>query len=348
MSVQRNATMVGAFVLGAVAIAVGIAVVFGSGLFFRDVVRFVIFFDGSLEGLQLGAPVKFRGVQVGEVVSISPIYQAARRSLDIPVVVELNHDSIESASGNGNQMQAMIDNGLRAQLALESLITGQLYVSLDFFPHTPIATIANTTGYPEIPSIPSLQDDFQETLNKLVIDAPRLQTGLLEMLDLMNAMAQNNSAQEIAGGLRSVARLADTLAKPDGPLLLAIDRIPPLLANLERATAELPAIVGQVDRTLVAVHGLVEGPEAPVARSLRELDGTLANARRLTDQLATVVGQVRAPVVGFAQSGLPDLQGLIKDLDRTTSEISRTVRDLRQDPERFLLGDPAAEGVRLQ
>ena len=53
-------------------------------------------------------------------------------------------------------------------------------------------------------------------------------------------------------------------------------------------------------------------------------------------------------MVGFAQSGLPELQGLIQDADRAVGEVSRTIRDLRQDPERFLLGDPAAEGVKLQ
>ena len=81
MSVRGNATAVGAFVLGAIAIAIGLAVVFGSGLFFRDVTRYVIYFDGSLEGLQVGAPVKFRGVPIGQVVSISAVYRdrAARR-----------------------------------------------------------------------------------------------------------------------------------------------------------------------------------------------------------------------------------------------------------------------------
>jgi hypothetical protein len=61
----------------------------------------------------------------------------------------------------------------------------------------------------------------------------------------------------------------------------------------------------------------------------------------------TILGQTRAPVVGFAQSGLPELQGLLQDAERAVGELSRTVRDFRQDPERFLLGDRAAEGVKL-
>jgi hypothetical protein len=85
-----------------------------------------------------------------------------------------------------------------------------------------------------------------------------------------------------------------------------------------------------------------------VATTLGELEANLVETRKLSRELTTMVGQVRAPVIGFAQSGLPQLQGLIQDVDRAVGEVSRTVRDLRQDPTRFLLGEPAAEGVKLQ
>ena len=280
MSVRGNATAVGAFVLGAIAIAIGLAVVFGSGLFFRDVTRYVIYFDGSLEGLQVGAPVKFRGVPIGEVVSISAVYRDNRKAVDIPVVVEIRKGAVQAAEVGGGTMQAMIEKGLRAQLELESLITGQLYVGLDLFPDTPITLAGNVTDYPEIPSIPSLQDDLQQTLNKLVVDAPRLQTGLVQMLDLINAMAGNNTAQELAGGMRSMARLADTMADPKGPLMQALDRVPTLLANLDQAVAGIPKIVEQADRAMTSVGDLVGGPEAPVAKTLRDLEAALLSARK--------------------------------------------------------------------
>ena len=123
------------------------------------------------------------------MVSISAVYRDNRKAVDIPVVVEIRKGAVQAAEVGGGTMQAMIEKGLRAQLELESLITGQLYVGLDLFPDTPITLAGNVTDYPEIPSIPSLQDDLQQTLNKLVVDAPRLQTGLVQMLDLINAMA---------------------------------------------------------------------------------------------------------------------------------------------------------------
>jgi paraquat-inducible protein B len=79
VSVRANATAVGAFVLGAIAIAIGVVVVFGSGAFFRDAKRYVIFFDGSLEGLSVGAPVKYRGVQIGTVATVSRVSRTGAR-----------------------------------------------------------------------------------------------------------------------------------------------------------------------------------------------------------------------------------------------------------------------------
>ena len=106
--------------------------------------------------------------------------------------------------------------------------------------------------------------------------------------------------------------------------------------------------MAQAGQTLQTVNHLTAGPDAPVARTLADLQASLADLRQLGDQLSTLVAQTRAPVAAFAQTGLPSLQGLIQDMDRAVSEVSRTVRDLRQNPSQFLLGDPASQGVKLQ
>ena len=178
MTVRSNATAVGAFVLGALAIAVGIAVVFGSGLLFKDVTRYVIYFEGSLEGLGLGAPVKYRGVQIGQVVSIKPSFGKQERSINIPVVIELTRDAVEGLEGGVETVEALTEEGLRARLELASLITGQLYVGLDIFPDAPIREAPNRTDYPQIPSVPSLQTGLQQSLSDLVADRPKLAKGL--------------------------------------------------------------------------------------------------------------------------------------------------------------------------
>jgi paraquat-inducible protein B len=219
MTVRSNATAVGAFVLGALAIAVGIAVVFGSGLLFKHVTRYVIFFEGSLEGLGLGAPVKYRGVQIGQVVSITPSFGKQERSINIPVVIELTRDAVEGLKGGVETLETLTEEGLRARLELASLITGQLYVGLDIYPGTPIREAPNRTDYPQIPSIPSLQTGVQRALSDLLADQPKLFKGLDQMLELLNTMTADGGAQDMAKGVRSMAQLADLLADPKGPVV---------------------------------------------------------------------------------------------------------------------------------
>ena len=189
MTVRSNATAVGAFVLGALAIAVGIAVVFGSGLLFKDVTRYVIYFEGSLEGLGVGAPVKYRGVQIGQVVSITPSFEKQKRSINIPVVIELTRDAVEGVERGGKAMEVLTKEGLRARLELASLITGQLNVGLDIFPGTPIREVSNRTDYRQIRSVPSLQIGLQQSLSDLVAEprqagqGPRLDARAIELHD---------------------------------------------------------------------------------------------------------------------------------------------------------------------
>ena len=148
--------------------------------------------------------------------------------------------------------------------------------------------------------------------------------------------------------MAAATQRVEKLSDPGGPLFKTLDGLPPLLPDLSRAAAAAPPLMAQLDQTLQTVSGLTAGPEAPVARSLADLQASLAVLRQLGDQLSTLMVQTRAPVAAFAQSGLPSLQGLIQDMDRAVGEISRTVRDLRQNPSQFLLGDPGSQGVKLQ
>ncbi len=348
MSVRANATAVGAFVLGAIAIGIGIAVFFGSGMLFKDSKRYVIFFTDSLEGLAVGAPVKYRGVQIGTVVDIQAMFQMETGAVDIPVVVEFIDDAIQGVENRRKTLDMLVEQGLRARLDLASLITGQLYVELNMFPGSALRRFPNNTAYHQIPSVPSLQSGLQQSISDLIANQPKLSKGLNQVLELLNFMTADGGAEKLAQGAQSLSRLATALADPEGPLRQTLDQLPGLTGDLRQSVAALPGLVSRADQTLASVDGLVGGADSPVAKSLTELEATLVATRGLTQQLAKIADQVRTPVVGFAQGGLPQLQGLIQDLDRAVGEVSRTVRDLRQDPTRFLLGDPAAQGVKLQ
>ena len=348
MSVRSNATAVGAFVLGALVIAVCIVVVFGSGVLFQESKRYVIFFTDSLEGLAVGAPVKFRGVQIGSVVEIQPFFEMERGAVDIPVVIELQKDAIAGVENGRQTLDTLVEQGLRARLDVASLITGQLFVNLSMFPGSQQRRFPNDTDYHQIPSLPSLQTGLQEALSDLIANRPNLAKGIDQLLELVNYMTADGGAEHLAQGLHALSHLARQLGDESGPLLQTLNQMPQLTADLRTTAAALPSLVQQVDQTLQSVGKLTDGPDAPLSKTLTDLQATLQTTRSIAAQAESLLRQIQPPVVGFTQNGLPSLQGLIEDLDRAVGEISRTVRDLRQNPTRFLLGDPAAEGVRLK
>lgn len=144
MSRRANPKLIGGFVIGAVALMVVAALVFGTFTFFQNTRRFVVFFEGSVEGLTVGSPVLFRGVPIGTVTQVTIRYNREKNDLSIPVIVEINSgviegwDPDESGPFNTTRYRKLLDKGLRARLESTSLVTGQKAVQLEFFPGTPI------------------------------------------------------------------------------------------------------------------------------------------------------------------------------------------------------------------
>src|SRR5713226_10746088 len=94
MARQPKKAVIGAFVVGAVALAVVAIVVFGSGRFFQKRFTFVMFFSGSITGLSVGSPVEFRGVRVGQVTKIAAVFDPQALSIAIPVYIEIDPKSL--------------------------------------------------------------------------------------------------------------------------------------------------------------------------------------------------------------------------------------------------------------
>lgn len=137
MSKPASKTLIGVFVIGAIALAVLAVVVFGSGRFFSEKMPLVMYFEGSVAGLNIGSPVMFRGVKVGIVKDIVLRFDAKDVSFLIPVYVELDPKKflvIGKFTDEEELDRTLINKGLRATLELQSMVTGQLMVNLDFHP----------------------------------------------------------------------------------------------------------------------------------------------------------------------------------------------------------------------
>src|SRR5262245_35655005 len=177
MSKQASPTVIGGFVIGAVALAVAGLLIFGSGKFFSDTVPAVMYFTGDLTGLQTGAAVAFQGVNIGTVTDMGAIFNPADLSARLPVVVEIHRDRLRLAEGQnmptqGKVIKALVEQkGLRAQLQSVSMVTGQRFIQLAFYPDVPPAqlTIDPLTKLPEIPTIPTTLEEVQNIVRKALV-----------------------------------------------------------------------------------------------------------------------------------------------------------------------------------
>lgn len=182
MGRRVSPTLIGAFVVASFAILIVALIVVGSGRIFTKPITFICMFQGNLNGLKIGAPVKVRGVQIGTVTSIqlrlSPFQGRIRsniRGLRLPVILDVDPSQLLARGGTGEALETsgldnMIKQGMRAQLATESLLTGLLYIDLDLHPNTPIKYVLEPGGpYREIPTVQTDLAQLQERLT-LVLD----------------------------------------------------------------------------------------------------------------------------------------------------------------------------------
>src|SRR5438477_4306918 len=181
MSTRANPRVIGAFVVGAVALAVGGLIVFGGGQLFKTTVPMVMFFQGSVGGLAVGAPVTFDGVKIGQVTKVEPIYDSTLKDdpVLIPVYIELDRPikSVGPKAGTAlADLDELIKQGLRAQLVSESMVTGQQSVNFSFFnPNkNPINLKGLIPGIREVPTVASSFDRLKASLNSLLVNLNKL------------------------------------------------------------------------------------------------------------------------------------------------------------------------------
>jgi paraquat-inducible protein B len=301
MSTRASPTLVGAFVVGAVTIAVAGLMVFSSGRLFRDRYPFVAYFTGSVSGLRSGSPVKFKGVEVGQVTGVwIDIGGRVAEENAIPVVFEIYQDRVRERGGEadlGNQewIDDVIELGFRAQLLTESLVTGRLYVSLDIHPGSPaIFRGGPETPYPEVPSLPTPMEEFQqqaaEFLTKLkAVDFESLSTSLDDALtgmsDFMNSPKLADAVASLDNTLqttnKAVAELDNLLADIDSQIL-------PMAASFDSTRTAADKTLAEAQAPLEGIRVLLE-PGSPLAyrldAALKDISETAQALRALADYL---------------------------------------------------------------
>jgi paraquat-inducible protein B len=313
MNKTISPTLIGAFVMGALGLLVAAVVAFGSGQLFRKTKNFVLYFDGSVNGLHIGAPVKFKGVEIGSVTDILLQMTQNMQVTKIPVIIEIDLKKMTSrgASGEVAEQQeafqkAIHDRGLRGQLQTESLVTGVLYVALDFFPESPINLVQQPNGnnkYPEIPTVPTALEQAQDAVSQIIkkleeIDFKELIKSLSETVSgvdqLVNSPAVKSTLRQldqtmpkIDAAVVSFNKLASNV---DGTFTSLSNNLAQTSDATRQAMNQAENTLRQTDASLKAAEGAMTNikdaidPESPtfyeIGKSLREVSAA-ARALRL-------------------------------------------------------------------
>ncbi|MCP5363990.1 MAG: MCE family protein [Hyphomicrobiales bacterium] len=239
-------------------------------------IPYLVRFNGSVRGLTVGAPVEFRGIKLGTVTDITLDVDPDTLEVSIPVEIELQPQRLSLSGTNTPSVLAdaadsyeraaiLVERGLRAQLDVGSILTGQLFVALDFFPDAPPAKLKRDGRYPEIPTIPSDIEKFTSSASQILE-----KIGKLPLEDLL---------EELRTTVSSVNQSVNSAAVQDAVASLA--NVKPLIESA-RVTMDRAAA------TMTSAEEVV-GPNSQVKRDLiellRELKGTARSLRVLSDYL---------------------------------------------------------------
>lgn len=331
MARRANPALIGGFVVGAVVLAVAGLVVLGGGRLFRLTKPAVAYFEGSVKGVAVGAPVTFQGVKIGAVTDVRVVIDPGNLRIATPVFFEIDASRLTAASGEPLKMQkdaagvrTLIERGLRAELELQSFVTGQVGIGLAFRPDTPVRLTGLSPDHLEMPTVPSSMERLTRTLETLPVE--EIMTAAKETLQGIQSLVQ---APETRATLRSLQAAA---ARSDATLR-AIQQL------AQRVDAQLDPLMTQIDATAKSARGALGEAQASLARLTPRVDGALQDYQTLARNLDERLGRLTASLdrtlasldrtLGGADDVLADNSELRVSLVTALEELGEAARSIR-------------------
>jgi paraquat-inducible protein B len=303
MGRRANPTLIGAFIVGAVALIVIGLLVFGRGHLFTDTRPYVLFFDGSVRGLNVGSPVDLQGVRVGSVTNISVQYITGEQAFRTPVYIEIVPGSIRGLGtprGEDDRqrfIQSLVERGLRARLETQSLVTGQLFIQLGFHPDTPVRLVGGDPGTIELPTVPTTLQQAQAAAQ-----------------DLLERIKDLPLDQLFARFMETVEGTSRLVNSP-----------------------EVLALLRTLNDTMTDVRRLVQEDGGQVVQVLSEAQGASTAARVLLVDLQQLVRRVDGQIVPLTDGAkqtldaarvvLKDSQQLVRNADGGVTRMANSFSD---------------------
>ncbi|HBD09451.1 MAG TPA: hypothetical protein DCZ69_14445 [Syntrophobacteraceae bacterium] len=327
MSRHASSTVIGAFVVGALGLAIATVLVVGGSRFFTKTERHVLFFQGSAKGLSVGAPVDFKGVRVGSVSDIKLICDPNDVSFKIMVTIETDPQLMTQIESDGKasilprmmngkpMMEFLVEKGLKAKLGTQSILTGQLYVDMDFHPGKPTKLTGLQAAYPELPIMPSRLEQFTKNLEAIPLD--KIVDKIVSALDGIERFVNSPQSQEIMASINGAAKDAQALLQNTN------GRIEPLTTTVEQTLAEVQKLVRRLD-------GNVNPMAEEIKAAAKEAKVMVGN---LDKQLVPITASVEATLknaqsaVKEAEAAMVAIRGLFGENSSTLYDFSEALRE---------------------
>ncbi len=314
---EANPAVIGGFIVGAVVLAIAGVVILGSGKLLTETIKCVMYFEGSIQGLQVGAPVNFRGVKVGSVTNIKMEFDRQNFAIRIPIIVDFPKGAggtmeLRNAGPRAPQdaLAALIERGLQAQLQTESFVTGQVFVQLDIPPATSPeappreATIDPTTKLLEIPTVPTT---FQEVSNTA-----------RRALDKLAELPLEEMLHAIEGALLGINRLVNA---PE--VLEAVRHLSVTLTDVQQAVQHVDTQVTLVAASATTALGSFDKLATETQQLVQHVDKQFG---QMASSATTTLGQVSK----LAQTVNTQALSLTTSLSQTAAGALSTLEHMRE------------------
>lgn len=328
MSKPVNHSLIGIFVLGAIALLIGSIIAFSSLTFNKQSTPLIVYLTDSLNGLSLNSDVKFKGVKIGKVQKILLNIQDNAQSVrSIPVIIEIDDRFLQNADNAGKmrtRIEASIQQGLRARIQQSNLITGILYIELDYFPGTPAIFRGNgETEYPEVPTIPS---NMSQMLNSVA--------QILQNLSQVDFKSFSDGLKETASNLNAGVRAIE-FEKINDNIVRASEAAKKILNN-----PQLEQIIANINRVTQDVSSLSQKIETNFDPLQEDFKATTEQLQISLEQINKTVLALRSSMAGTHGSVEQDFADALEQINEAARSI-RTLSDyLRRHPNAVIFGAP--------
>lgn len=328
MKTKVSPAIVGAFVIGAMVLAFVALFSFGGFNFFSKPQRFVVYFDESVHGLDLGSQVKLRGVRVGRVVGLNIRYDERRNQSVVAVVCEFSKDVMTDNRGvvvdvaDRSELEKLVAGGLRAHLGVLGLATGLLFVELDFHnpQDYPIDPTLTDPRYAVVPAVPSAISEFQASATEILanlkrIDFAGISKGITALLADIHKQLNGVDFKGVADQWKKTGMEFEALAT--GP-------------DVKRTFENLNGAVGDLRATIAKLDAQIE----PAGKGVQ---ATLLEAQKAIQSFNDAAGTARNFITANSSLG-EDIGGTLEHLNEAADAVKRLADFIERNPNALITG----------